>query len=1204
MRVLLDAAAGAACTDWLDASDTVMAVSTPDLTSLETVPRAAAAIAPDAVTFEVFASEGELAGHLIDVALKRFEHLFGSPAFPFFPHVSRDFLLTAENAGPIADVAGDSETNVQTEGVDEADIVETDGRYIYTISRGKLVIVDAQDPEDLRLVSRIMLDGYTDEMYLHGDRLTIVSASSFSGPLLNRGGPVSILRASSLVDEPWTPQVTVTVLDVSSRESPRTVSTTKVDGNLIDSRMSDGQLYLVTAADFQFPHPEVIVDEDSPTAEENVVSGTSVDAFMIWPSDDWSAEGRYETREEYLARVADRIVELSLPTFETSDADGNVIGSGQIASAGTLYKSDLADQNGTVTVSILDTTSDISSIQSSSLLSTGGFFNQQIYAAQSSLYVLETVWSEGVSTRIARFSLVDADGNSALNLTGLGTVQGRVHNSFSVDEFDGYLRIATTSSDWRESINHVFVLDAESADLELVGRIDDIAPGEQIRSARFHGNEAVIVTFRRVDPLFGLDLSDPENPRILGELKINGFSSYLQFIGEDHLIGVGYDADPESGRSLGLQVSVFDISTLSSPELVDRFVFTDTTLRTDATHDHHAITYLAEEGLLAIGLSSQSWLRPWGFPSDRDPSSSMHDLYIFSVDTTTGFALDTMIEHRSEVSRSVQIGDSLISMSDTEVVSISLADYQVQDTLSTHTVAIADTVVVESEFSSQVLDVLANDLVSSGQEGSVSIVEVHDNLFHFEPMPLLSPGLTIGDSIAAPYWSWPTFTLPEIADDGRSLLLDVDQLRSELEEMDHSYWHQWSFVYAVEDGSGALSSATVTLDLSAVAPVDPSPTEDPPAEDPPDRDPPAEEPTDEDPPPDEGTGQPIVAITVEVVNGNGDVISELRINEQAVLNIYVEDTRQDADGVFSVAMDVNFDSGLVKLDEEVAFGPDYQSATNFDFSTPDLVDELRAVGGIRPSGAGRFLLASLPFVAEGTGTANFNVDPAESVNHETLVYGLFRVMDVDDIDYGTTSLEILDPSVVTFENVAAVDINGDGQVTPLDALLVIHELEGVPEQAAGDAGSQPGLRAALAIGTNKYDVNGDGRVTPFDALLVINSIEEADLSTKNLPRPASSASAVADATNMSGAAFALSSWPTPNRHALRHRFSLFEGEIHEESVGAVVDAVLLDFSGRTSLEFRGIAQSNLATEHDQASQYEPIPAAVDSSFADDPAFLD
>jgi uncharacterized secreted protein with C-terminal beta-propeller domain len=1066
MRALLDAAAGAFCADWLDTSDMVVVATTAELTSVETAPRAASATALVAATFEVFASDDQLAEHLIDLAIKRYEHVFGSPAFPIFPYESMEVFLTVDDAEPTSAAVRHSDTNVQVEGVDEADIVETDGRYIYTISRGELVIVDPQDPADLKLISRTELAGFTDQMYLHGDRLTLVSSSSFSLPRPQWGAPIAILEDSIFRDEPWTPEMTVTVLDVSNRELPRMVSTSTLEGQLIDSRMDDGRLYLVTVSDLDFPHPEIIHDEaGKPPADEEVPT-ISGDALTILHRDHWLPEGRYETREEYLARVADQILELSLPTFHTTDADGNVVNSGQIASAGNLYKSEVADQNGIASVSTLDTTLDTGSIASSSFMSTGGIYNHQLYATQSSLYVLETLWTEGASTRITRFSLADADGNPALILTGIGTVQGTVLNSFSMDEFDGYLRVATTSGGWRESVNHLFVLDANTAELKLVGRIDDIAPGEQIRSARFQGDEAVIVTFRQVDPLFGLDLSDPANPRILGELKINGFSSYLQFIGEDHLIGVGYDADPETGMTLGLQVSVFDVSSLSSPVLVDRFIFTDMALQTDATHDHHAITYLPEDGLLAIGLSSQWWPRLWGWPGDQDESSGSHDLYIFEVDTATGIELDAMIEHRSEVSRSTQIGDSLISMSDTEVVSISLADYQVQDRLTTHTVAIADKVVVDGNLSP-----------------------------HDEPAA------------------------------------------------------------------------------------------------------------------DERAGEPMVTITVEVVDSNGERTDELAVDQQATINIYVEDIRPDARGVFSATVDLNYDPGLVTLDETVEFGMEYQSATNVDFPTPGLVDELSAVGGFEASGPGRLILASLPFVGEIEGTAVFTLDPGESVNRETLVYGLNDLIDVDEIVYGTISIEIVDPSVAISAGVEAVDVNADGQVTPLDALLVINELDGVPRQAGSDAGSQAGsdagsqegsdagsqegLRAALASGTNKYDVNGDGSVTPLDALLVINFLDNALSSAQSVPQSARSISVATGGADVIGAGFILSLNPSTDPFELLSQTPAFEGEIGD-GTARMVDALGLP----------KLAASANTGILDSVSPSRSVGQAPDSWVVSDPATVD
>ncbi len=195
---------------------------------------------------------------------------------------------------------------------------------------------------------------------------------------------------------------------------------------------------------------------------------------------------------------------------------------------------------------------------------------EHFYVSSESIYICSRSWhtGNGDMTEILKFSYKNGE------IKGVGSCEfkGYLNDTFSIDEYNGYLRVlATTLTDSTET-NALYVYDGQ---MKLVGKIADIAPDETIRSARFMGDTGYFVTFRQTDPLFSVDLSDPENPQIIGALKIDGFSSYLHFYGKDRLLGIGYDADPKTGITTGMKLSMFDISDPENVREEKRFVLKD-----------------------------------------------------------------------------------------------------------------------------------------------------------------------------------------------------------------------------------------------------------------------------------------------------------------------------------------------------------------------------------------------------------------------------------------------------------------------------------------------------------------------------------------------------------------------------------------------------------------------------------------------------
>jgi uncharacterized secreted protein with C-terminal beta-propeller domain len=238
-----------------------------------------------------------------------------------------------------------------------------------------------------------------------------------------------------------------------------------------------------------------------------------------------------------------------------------------------------------------------------------------VYASADNLYVAQSSqwWGWGrpdrdLTTTVHKFELTPGRSN-AIRYAASGEVTGWLHNQFSMSEFEGHLRVATTEFDWwwggvdveSDSGSIVTVLaDDRRGRLIERGKIDGIAPGERIYACRFMGDKGYLVTFVQVDPLFTLDLSNPADPRVIGELEVPGYSAYLHPMENDHLLAVGMDAD-EEGRVLGLAISIFDVRDFSNPRLAHRFIVedeTDSWSWSEALDDHHAFTF--HRGILSI----------------------------------------------------------------------------------------------------------------------------------------------------------------------------------------------------------------------------------------------------------------------------------------------------------------------------------------------------------------------------------------------------------------------------------------------------------------------------------------------------------------------------------------------------------------------------------------------------------------------------
>lgn len=484
---------------------------------------------------------------------------------------------------------GFSETTTQEIGVDEADVVKTDGDYLYVISDSTLRIIQIAQPA---VVGEVELEGYGREIYLREGKVVALS-ETFGGAVFG-GIDVSVLPVDDIavIDAPQAeaipelevaepspqmstpsfvrPRTIVTVIDVTSPAEPRIEFQTKFDGTQTSTRMIDGTLHLVIA-NYQYHYYDVL-----PMLGRAELDLSTVDVASLLP------------RYEHIDAAGER-------------TEGNVI------TWEELYRPSDPDGFGVVAVVSMNVDADLG-FKGLGIVAEPGL----IYSSTEALYLTDTNYdffgNARETTDIYKFVYVDGTPVAA----AAGSVPGRILNQYSMGEHNGYLRVATTVGptflgfgERTASANNVYVLGQSGAELQVVGSVEGIAPGESIKAARFLGNRGYVVTFREVDPLYTLDLADPLNPFIAGELKVPGFSTFVVPMDENHLLTVGQYI-PDAGRffAWGVQLSIFDVSDFANP--VQKFstvIGVEGGASSEALYNPKAFTYFAERGLLALPVS-------------------------------------------------------------------------------------------------------------------------------------------------------------------------------------------------------------------------------------------------------------------------------------------------------------------------------------------------------------------------------------------------------------------------------------------------------------------------------------------------------------------------------------------------------------------------------------------------------------------------
>ena len=632
----------------------------------------------------------KIEAQIIERADQAYQDQFGTTASHYWwdvrPIVGLRFnLFAADSIQGGVNSLQVSNTNVQVQGVDEADIVETDGEFIYTISQNEIVIIRAATAtSEAAVLSRMQLTDKPVAMFLQGSRLTVISTKNTYVPVydLAAGSTLRPFRSS-------TPQTVVSVLDITDQTAPALVQETIVDGAYQAARAVGDQVYLVVnnSATAYVPALGMIW---LPGTDSVVSPITRIDNIMISAGDVLRiaapSQYRYQTRIEYLQSVADLV-------HGTQTSDGlaprsvwrrAAEGETGLQSLGWLDgNTDELPMDGGQTTTVLQFDAQESSPGPVSNLTvpSRGYGGVTVYSTQNSMYLImqESTSTQDPATggftyqpgsRIHKIGLAE----NGLVAEGEGLVKGYVLNQFSLDESNGFLRIFTNDSRWPSSTNELYVLEDQGDVLNVVGSIEGIAPNEHIYSSRFDGDRGWLVTFRQVDPIFSFDLSDPRNPHITGELKIPGFSDYMQLIDQNHLLAIGRNATPE-GRVQEVQVSLFDISDMANPVLLHRYSLDSTAYGYSvASSDHLAFNYMPAIGTLAIPFGQ--WAQQRIVLLSVDIQDGINQIGVVGGPSTdlNVVGWDAWWNQSDSFLRSVQIDDSLYAISQKSVHIVHLSD--------------------------------------------------------------------------------------------------------------------------------------------------------------------------------------------------------------------------------------------------------------------------------------------------------------------------------------------------------------------------------------------------------------------------------------------------------------------------------------------------------------------------------------------------
>lgn len=564
-------------------------------------------------------------------------------------NIAPDFSMStgkAESASPSLPTTGNkdySTTNIQVENVDEADIIKTDGDYIYSISENNVVISDVRDEQNVKIASKIAIDSSIPEELILNDNILVVISS-----VVNNNNLWYYNNTSN--------NTTVTLYDITNKENPVRLKSYTLYEPYYTSRCINNKLYVISYGRLRKENNEIAryYTENFGNKEiplENIKYLTGVN-----------------TRNQTLISMVD----LKNPYADVSVNSYLIDIENAYVSENNIYLLDAKYKYNN------DSPSPFIIFGLKGIFEIKDFFDNSDYSYDQ-------------TTSIYKFNIVD---NGTIDYACKGEAKGRTINQYSVDEYNGYLRIALYDNDG----SRVVVLDK---DLKEVGKTPDLARGENMYSSRFIGNRAYLVTYRTMDPLYAIDLTYPTHPTVLGELKIPGYSTYLHPYDENHLIGIGMETEEHVNRDytgkvistsasvVGMKMALFDVSNVSSPKQISSTVIGDSRTTSAILTNAKALLFSKEKNLIAIPVNNYAE----NFESkDSENMSTIINNYVnntksyisegylvYDISPENGFSLKGNITHdvqksnynsyyvRTKLLRGLYIEDKLYTVSESMI---------------------------------------------------------------------------------------------------------------------------------------------------------------------------------------------------------------------------------------------------------------------------------------------------------------------------------------------------------------------------------------------------------------------------------------------------------------------------------------------------------------------------------------------------------
>ena len=512
-----------------------------------------------------------------------------------------------------------SKTNIQVENVDEADVIKTDGEYIYSLSDNKVIITDARDPQNTKVVFELTSTSYSgtspEEILLYGNDLIVIGTM--------RG-----------------PMTTVEVYDITSKENPIKKEAYCVNGRYYTSRLTDGKLYVLSTGHLDYDDGKV----DNSYVENSVTRYISYNDIYYFNN--------------------------KLTTAQT-----------------TISTLDLDKEKAKVDVSMyLLALDNIYVSQDNMYLVADNYYNQKIsflpafirlmgpkgiIGEAKDLYEEDDYFYDDDETTIYKFAL----NNGKIKYVGKAKEEGYTIDQFSLDEYNSNLRVAL----YTDKGSRVAIFNDK---MKKIGETEKVARGERMYSSRFIGDRGYLVTYLNTDPLFCIDLSDPKNPEILGELQISGYSTYLHPYDETHLIGIGYESEVKTNRNsegkvtsqyaviTGMKMALFDVSNINNPIKISDTQIGDKYTRSAILTNHKALLFSKEKGIIAIPVNTYE--KELEISSTNGDLSSLESSYttnskeyrtegylVYGINLEDGFVPKGFIDH-SETDPKSYSGTNLI----------------------------------------------------------------------------------------------------------------------------------------------------------------------------------------------------------------------------------------------------------------------------------------------------------------------------------------------------------------------------------------------------------------------------------------------------------------------------------------------------------------------------------------------------------------